>query len=375
MQQIDAGHAGAVLEIDLTAVRANWRLLADRLGTTACGAVVKADAYGLGAATVVPALVAEGARNFFTAHLDEALALVPLLPGDASLFVLNGLPAGAEADCAAAGILPVLNSLGQVEAYAGLARRLGRALPAVLQVDSGMSRLGLDRGELERIAENRDHLAGLDLRLVMSHLACAERQDHPMNAAQLARFSAACRQLPAAPASLANSSGIFLGPDFHFNLARPGAALYGLAPVAGAANPMRPTVRLLARIIQTRETRAGDAVGYGARWTAPGPRRVATVAVGYADGYLRSLSGQATAFSGDVPVPLVGTVSMDSTTFDVTDAPEAVAGGFLELIGPRQAPDTVATAAGTIGYEILTALGRRYDRRYLTAPQPERCLP
>lgn len=376
MQETDTSHAGAILEVDLDAIRSNWRQLATRLGPVACGAVVKADAYGLGAAAVVPALLAEGARSFFTAHLDEALALAPLLPADARLLVLNGLPAGAEADCAAAGILPVLNSLEQVAAQAALARRLGRPLPAAVQVDSGMSRLGLDRRELDRLADTPDLLAGIDVKLVMSHLAVAEQQDNPMNAAQRDRFAVACRRLPAAPASLANSSGVFLGPDFHFDLARPGAALYGLAPIAGAPNPMRPVARLRARIIQVRETEAGDTVGYGARWTAPAPRRIATVAVGYADGYLRSLSGRATAFAGGVAVPLVGVVSMDSTTFDVTEAPEAVAGGFLELIGPAPGRDVdaVATAAGTIGYEILTALGHRYARRYLTAPQTERPL-
>ena len=157
-----------------------------------------------------------------------------------------------------------------------------------------------------------------------------------MNREQLRRFGAARARLPKAPASLANSSGIFLGPDFHFDLARPGAALYGLAPVAGAANPMRPVVRLNGRIVQVREVAAGAAVGYGASWRTTGPRRIATVAVGYADGYLRSLGNRATAFAGDTAVPLVGIVSMDTATFDVTDAPQAVEGGFLELIGPKQ---------------------------------------
>jgi alanine racemase len=193
-----------------------------------------------------------------------------------------------------------------------------------------------------------------------------------MNREQLRRFEAARARLPKAPTSLANSSGIFLGPDFHFDLARPGAALYGLAPVAGEANPLRPVVRLRGRIVQVREVAAGAAVGYGASWRAAGRRRIATVAVGYADGYLRSLSGRATAFAGNALVRLVGIVSMDTATFDVTDAPAAVEGGFLELIGPRNPVDTLAAQAGTIGYEVLTSLGHRYARAYAQADQIER---
>ncbi len=224
--------------------------------------------------------------------------------------------------------------------------------------------MGLPEGDVAILADDPSRLGGVGLRLVMSHLACAERQDHPMNPAQLAAFAAARRRLPQAPASLANSTGIFLGPDYHFDLARPGAALYGLAPVAGAPNPMRPVVRLLGRIVQIREILPGARVGYGASWTADRLTRIATVAVGYADGYLRSLSNRATAFAGERPVPLVGVVSMDTVTFDVTDAPEAREGGFLELLGPRHSPDELATEAGTIGYEILTALGARYARSY-----------
>jgi alanine racemase len=369
--QTGATHAGAVIEVDLGAILANWRDLRVRLGRAACGAVVKADAYGLGAAAVAPALADAGARQFFVAHLDEAIALRPHLPASAEIFVLNGLPAGAERECAALGIVPVLNSLRQVSAWTALAAERGRPLPAALQVDSGMSRLGLAPGEVERLAADPARLEGAALRLVMSHLACAERQDAAMNQAQRVRFVAALARLPTAPASLANSSGIFLGRNFHFDLARPGAALYGLAPVAGAANPMRPAVRLLGRIVQVRDVSAGDVVGYGATWTAAGPRRIATVAVGYADGFLRSLSNRGVAHAGNVAVPLVGIVSMDTATFDVTGAPEAVEGGFLELIGPHQPVDAVAGRAGTIGYEVLTSLGGRYARRY-AAPQIER---
>lgn len=371
MARTGTDHAGARLGIDLGAIQANYRALRAR-AKGAVAAVVKADAYGLGADIVAPALAAAGARQFFVAHLDEALALRPLLP-EAEIFVLNGLPADAEADCAAARVIPVLNSLGQIDAWTAFARRRGVALKAAVQVDSGMSRLGLPAAELARIAENPARLDGISLRLVMSHLGCADTQGHPVNRRQLAAFEAARRVLPAAPASLANSSGIFLGADYHFDLARPGAALYGIAPVAGAENPMLPAVRLMARVIQTREIGAGDAVGYGASWTAEGPRRIATVAVGYADGYLRCLGNRATAFAGATPLPLVGVVSMDTATFDVTGAPEVREGGWIELLGPNQSLDALAAEAGTIGYEILTSLGGRYARVYADA-QPERLI-
>lgn len=359
-------HAGAFLEIDLKAIRENYRTLAARLGRSGCAAVVKADAYGLGAATVPLALAAEGATTFFVAHLDEAIALRWAVPM-AEIFVLNGLTCGAEAEFVANRVRPVLNSLGQVDAWAAAARRAGKALPAAIQLDSGMSRLGLPEAEVAVLAEEPGRLGGVALRLVMSHLACAERQDDPMNREQLARFEAGRRRLPAAPASLANSSGVFLGPDFHFDLARPGAAIYGLASVAGAANPMRPVVRLLARIVQVREIGPGARVGYGGTFTASRPRRIATVAVGYADGYLRALSPSATAHFDGRPVPLVGTVSMDTATFDVTGVPDAVEGGLIELIGPHHPIDRLAAEAGTIGYEMLTSLGNRYARAYAGA--------
>jgi len=360
-------HAGAFLTIDLAAIRANYRLLQGRLGKASCAAVVKADAYGLGAARVAPALAAQGCVHFFVAHLDEALALRPHLPERAELYVLHGPPVGAEAELLAHRLVPVLNSLAQVDGWSGLARARGRPLPAILQVDTGMSRLGLSADELKAVIDDRARLDGLELRYLMSHLACAEVEDHPMNARQLARFREVRQALPPAAASFANSSGIFLGPDYHFDLARPGAALYGIAPLAGRANPMRQVVRLEGKVIQVRTIPAGASVGYGARWHAPSARRIATVSVGYADGYLRSLSNRAVARFGDVALPLVGGVSMDTVTFDASAlAADALApGSLVELIGEHHPVDALAEEAGTIGYEILTSLGRRYFRRYV----------
>ena len=360
-------HAGAILTIDLAAIRANYRLLKGLLGKVACAAVVKADAYGLGAARVAPQLALEGCAHFFVAHLDEALALRPHLPQDAALYVLHGPPAGTDAEFVASGIVPVLNSLSQLAAWTALARARGRALPALLQIDTGMSRLGLSEEEQKAVSEEPALREGLELRYVMSHLACAELVDDPLNARQLARFCAARAALPRAPATLANSSGIFLGPEYHFDLARAGAALYGIAPIVGRPNPLAQAVRLDARVIQLRTIAAGTSVGYDATWTAPAPRRIATVATGYADGFPRSLSNRASAWLGELALPLVGRVSMDTLTLDVSALAEGALapGDFVELIGPHQSPDALAEMAGTNGYEILTSLGARYFRRYL----------
>lgn len=362
-------HPGALLTIDLDAVCDNWRMLKARLSGTECAAVVKADAYGLGAIKVAPALYEAGCRHFFVAHLDEALALHPILHPDATVYVLHGPLPGAEPEFVSHGLVPVLNSLPQLAAWRGLAGKLERLLPAILQVDSGMARLGLSPQELDIAADDQEHLRGIDLRYVMSHLASAEDQSAPANRAQLERFRAALARLPSARASFANSSGIFLGPDYHFDLARPGAALYGLAPVAGAPNPMRPVIRLQGRVIQTRIIEVGTPVGYSHTWRAPRRSRIATVAVGYADGYLRSFSNRGYAYFDDTPLPLVGNVSMDTILVDVTEVGEDAIheGSLIDIVGPNFGVDAIAGCAGTIGYEILTSLGNRYARSYLSA--------
>ena len=363
----DPDAAGAVLTIDLGALTENYRLLRDRLGGADCAAVVKADAYGLGAARVAATLLRAGCRQFFVAHLQEGVALREALPAEAEVFVLNGLMPGAEALCLDAGLTPVLNSLSQLDAWSALGRRVGRTLPAILQVDSGMARLGLAPVEVDRLVAEPARLDGVALRAVMSHLACADEPDHPANRAQLAMFEAQRRRLPPAPASFANSSGIFLGADYHFDLARPGAALYGVAPVPGKPNPMRAVVRLDARVIQTRQIVADDAVGYGHTFRAPGVMRIATLAVGYADGWLRSVGAKGSGFVDGRALPIVGRVSMDSLMLDISALPADMLnpGDFVELLGAHQSIDDVAMAAGTIGYEILTSLGGRYVRRYL----------
>ncbi|AIY43979.1 Alanine racemase [Collimonas arenae] len=362
-------HAGAILRVDLNAVRSNYRFLRQRAGNALCAAAVKANAYGLGADKVGPALAAEGCRHFFVAHLDEGIALRPHLPATADIFVLHGPPPGAERELIAHGLTPVLNSLQQIEAWHALAQSLQRPLPAIFQVDTGMSRMGLPAAEAEAWLANPAFMESIPPLFLMSHLACAEHQSHPMNASQLARFKTWRQRLPQVAASLANSSGIFLGSDFQFDLVRPGAALYGIAPVAGAENPLQAVVALHGRIIQSRTIQRGDHVGYGISYSATEERQIATVGVGYADGWLRSMSNRGIAFIDGRPAPMVGTVSMDSITIDVTGiaAERVQAGALVELIGPHRPVDEVAKLAGSIGYEILTDLGRRYHREYLGA--------
>ena len=362
----EAARAGAILTIDLDAIAENYRRLCRELNGVACAAVVKADGYGLGLSRVAPALFQAGARSFFVAQLGEAMALRGVVPEVAEIFVLNGLAAGPAAEFRAQRIVPVLNSLGEVDAWRAEARAAGTALRAALHIDTGMSRLGLPAGELDALAAEPDRLAGIELGYVMSHLACADAPEHPLNAAQLAEFRAARARLPAAPASLANSSGIFLGADYHADLGRPGVALYGVNPTPGRPNPMRQVVRLQGKILQVREIDAPQTVGYGASHRAAGPTRVATVAVGYADGFLRSLSNRGSAWLDNQRVPVVGRVSMDLITLDVSGSAPGVArpGAFVDLLGPELPAEDVAVAAGTIGYEILTALGQRYHRVY-----------
>ncbi len=359
--------AGATLTVDLAAVRGNYRILRERLGRVPCAAVVKADGYGLGAIPVGRALAAAGAEWFFTAHLGEAVALRAALPVPVRIAVLNGIWPGLEETFLAHDLLPVLNDLGQIALWRDCAGRAGRPLPAIVQVDTGMARLGLPPAELAILEREPQRLAGVAPLLLLSHLACADEPGHPLNAEQLRRFQAARRAFPGVPASLAASSGIFLGADYHFDLGRPGVALYGVNPTPAAPNPMLPVVRLEARILQVRHIDRGESVGYGAAHRASRPTKVATVSIGYADGFLRSSSSRGHFLLNGGTAPIIGRVSMDLITLDVTDFADADArpGATVVAIGGRRTLDAVAADAGSIGYEFLTGLGRRYARTYL----------
>ncbi len=325
---------------------------------------MKANAYGLGADRVAPALWEAGCRQFFTANLDGALAVRGWLP-DADVHVFNGLLGDTEA-YVEDHVVPVLNDLGQVERWAACARRHERKLPAVLHTDTGMSRLGLPAEEIEMLLARPEWLEALDLRFVMTHLACADEPGNAMNREQLEAFSAIREHFPGVPGSLANSSGIFLGPAYHADLTRPGYAVYGGNPTPREPNPMEPVVRLSAQIIQVREVKPGKTIGYGADYRVKAATRIATIPVGYADGYLRALSDKGVARVAGVEVPVVGRVSMDLVTLDIGALPieKAGVGTWVDLIWGREMLDIVAKRAGTIGYELLTALGGRYPRSY-----------
>ena len=363
--------ATGVLTIDLGAVAANWRLLQGRVGAGCqVAATVKANAYGLGLQPIALALAEAGCRWFFVATLDEAAALAQLLqpayPG-CRIALLAGPIAGSGVDIAQIpALVPVLNDLGQLADW----RQAAPGRPAMLHLDTGLSRFGMEPAEARRLAAEPDRLRGVALALILSHLACPDLPAHPMNARQRTTFNDLTRHLPPTRRSLAASYGIFLGPDYHYEMVRPGAALYGLNPLPGGVNPMQQTIGLKARILQIREIDAGRSVGYGARYTADRPRRLATLGVGYADGICYGAGDRASVFIGPVEVPIIGRVSMDLITVDISAVPlqDAVAGGFADILGPHYGADAQARDSGTIGYDVLTRLGPRLHRRYQTAP-------
>jgi len=362
--------AGAVLTVDLAAIRGNWRYLAKLAGPAECGAAVKGDAYGLGIALVTQALWDAGCRSFFVARPKEGEELRAHLP-EAIIYVLDGLFAGQAEFYAKLELRPALISIDEAREWAGFGRAYGRKLPCALHVDTGINRLGFSMAEFENLLQDNFTMEGLNPALVMSHLACADEPSHPLNARQRDAFTSIRRQLPGVPASLANSSGIYLGPAYVHDLVRPGIALYGGNPLPGKANPMRPVVYLEAAIMQLRDVAAGESVGYGATWTARRASRIAILGAGYKDGIPRALSSRQDREPAQVVIagrrcPIVGRVSMDMMAADVTDLPRgAVARGTrAEIIGRDIGADEAAHWAGTISYELFTHLGRRYARLY-----------
>jgi alanine racemase len=358
------------LSIDLAALRANWARLNRASGRAECAGVIKSDAYGLGLPPIAKALAQEGCRTFFVASIDEGRAARLIEPG-AVIYVLDGLLPGAEAHYAGFDLRPVLASLAEVRDWAAFCRARGHPLPAALHLDTGLNRLGLTAPDVDELARTRELLAPFDLTLILSHLACADEPANPMNEAQRQRFEALRSKLPPTPASLANSGGLFLGTPYHFDLVRPGIALYGGRAHEGKPNPMQTVVRLKAKILQVRDVEPGETVGYGATYRVEQRARIATIACGYADGFLRALSvatGEPgpVGYIGDYPVPVVGRVSMDFITVDVTDVPAELAlrGAWVEVMGDRVSVDDLTDRAGTIGYELLTRLGQRVHRVY-----------
>ncbi|MBA3517969.1 MAG: alanine racemase [Rhizobiales bacterium] len=356
--------SAASLTIDLGALTANWRSLAAKAGPAECAAVVKADAYGIGAAQAVPALRAAGCRTFFVALPEEGRRARAVAP-DAVIYVLNGFFSDAAALYREAALRPVLNSLEETESWA----RLGGGAASAIQVDTGMNRLGLSLREAIGLARRKGLLAAISPRLLISHLACADAPAHPLNVEQLALFKQLRAQFPALPASMANSAGVFLGPDYHFDLIRPGIALYG-ANFAQNHPSLNTVVTLSTRVLQIRQAPAGESVGYGAAERLKCDTRIAVLSAGYADGYHRATGSSDARRGGSAhirgrKVPILGRVSMDLIAIDVTDVVGASPGDRAELFGPNIPIDEVAGAAATIAYELLTGLSRRAERVYL----------
>jgi alanine racemase len=361
----------AILTIDLDALIANYRCLRELAAPAECAAVVKADAYGLGMNEVAPALARAGCKTFFVATLAEAKALRALLPR-AAIYVFAGLMPDTAEIYRAHDLRPVLNSAEEIREWAAFCAAHGEKLPCAVHIDSGMNRLGLSAAEVDQVAAAVDLWPAMTLSLVMSHLACADEPSHPKSEAQRKTFDELRARLPQALASLANSAGILLGRAYTYDLVRPGIALYGGKPSREGKNPFQPVVHLKGRILQVRQAAPGETVGYGATRTIKQPSRVAVVSVGYADGFFRALSTRDgaegfVAYAAGHPAPVLGRVSMDLITVDVSRVPEEHArrGAWIELIGPNVPAQDMAQHAGTIDYEVLTNLGRRALRRYI----------
>lgn len=359
--------ATGLLTISLPAVAANWRQIGSLVGPDCTvAAVVKAQAYGLGAVPVTHALLDAGCRVFFLATIDEGIELRQAIGprADVTLAILGGPPTAGSSLLLEHGLTPVLNDLGQIDLW----RRIAPGRPAILNIDTGMSRLGLSAADVATLAADPTALAGIELLSVMSHLACPDEPSHPLNALQRERFAAVAAMLPKAPLSLAASSGIFLGPTYHHQMVRPGMALYGLNPTPERPNPMAQVVGLKAKILQIREIDATATVGYGATHKAQRRSRVAILGAGYADGYLRTAGNRASVRIGAHQAPVIGRISMDLITVDVTDIPPAdlLPEGWATLLGSDYGIDDLARDSGTIGYEILTRLSSRLHRVYIS---------
>lgn len=378
MLRIPATGLGPRLTVDLTALQRNWRALEKVSSGALCGAVVKGDAYGTGIVAATEALYAAGARFFYAATVDEAIAVRGALP-EAHIFVLDGLYPGAAATYGAERLMPCLASVAMLEEWLAFCLSRNEALPAALHFDTGMNRLGIRLSETDIVARRIGEL-NFSPQMIMSHMACADQPNHEKNRVQLALFQSLLGHFPNIPASLANSAALMTSRDYHFQMVRPGVALYGGRAVNGRRNPMARVVTLEAPVLEVKEARTGETVGYGASYTLARDSRIAVLGIGYADGFFRALSATNTHPGGRVVLrgrilPVIGRISMDLATVDVTelggDLP--VPGEMAEIVGPNITVDDQADIAGTIGYELLTSLKLgRYQRRYVDGPTTER---
>lgn len=359
-----------ILTIDLSAILANWCCINNQLGGHAsAAAVIKANAYGLGAEQVGPMLYGAGCREFFVATFEEALAAREYLEPDARIYVLGGVRPGAERMFVQHALSPVLHTAEDIRRWVAIVKETTLPPPCAVKINTGMTRLGLEVQEWLAFLTAADDLQALSPALVMSHLACAEEPDHPLNHQQLHQFQtvvAATRPLlPAARFSLANSSGVYLGDAWHFDLVRPGAALYGINPQPSKPSPLKPVVHLALPVLQVRELRSNVSIGYGASAQASAPTRLAVAAGGYADGLHRTIGRAGFGMIDQHRVPVVGRISMDATIFDVSAANLEDEDKMIVVLNNELTVDGWTERTGALGYDILTSLGYRYQRRYV----------
>ncbi len=358
------------LEIDLSKIRANYNILAKFCHNTSCaeiGAVVKANSYGLGANKIAPFLFQEGCKNFFVFSIDEGIDLRKSLDLNANIFVLNGVFYNEIEEFDRYNLIPILNHLGQVKIWQEFAALRSRKIPGALHINTGINRLGMPAQEVEKLVNGYDLLQGIELQYIMSHLSSGEENDNPYNLEQLKKFKHYLQYFPEVKASLSNSSSMFLGTDYHFDLIRPGAALYGINPTPTKSNPMHHPIRLVAPIIQIQEIPVNSSVGYNMTFLTDRDSIVATLPIGYADGYSRIYSNCGEVYIDGYKAPVIGRVSMDLITIDVTNLPpeKVFLGQEVEIIGDNCTTDKVASISGIFSYEILTMLGSsRYKRIY-----------
>ncbi|WP_455481716.1 alanine racemase [Bartonella sp. B35(2025)] len=356
-----------IATIDVSAIVDNYITLSQRVAPAKCSAVIKANAYGLGADKIAPALYQAGCRTFFVAKIEEALRLKAILPPNVMIALLNGISRTAEEFVAQSGIVPVLNSWNAIESWQTLCQKKSKRFPAIIQIDTNMNRLGLDQRELQQLIKNPDFFKKAKVKYIISHLANGDDDTHPSNYAQLAALKAILAQLPTCKVSLANSGGIFLGSDFYFDLVRPGIALYGIDPHKKYPTLLKPVLKLEAQVIQSRYLDTGAPVGYGGSFITRRPSTLVTISIGYADGWLRALSNKGTVYFNGYKLPIIGRVSMDSIIVDATDLKDEKPqrDDWVELIGTHQTIEKVSTDANTVPHEILVSLSSRCKCIYI----------
>lgn len=359
------GHVTSVLEVNLSAIKKNYQFLESQLVNSKAAAVLKADAYGLGIQKVAPALTEVGCQDFYVAKLDEALELRGILP-NANIYVLLGLLEGMEEIFLEHNLVPLLNDYDQIMRWGAYGKKLGRKIPAIIQVETGFWRAGIPYFDMLKLIQKPEVFEFIEIVYIMSHLACSDTPNHPKNEAQRLEFDRFLKLFPGSRGSFSNSNGVFLGPQYHYDQVRPGRVLYGLGTRASHMHGIAPAVQIYARLLQIRNVPRGECIGYDSLFTATQDSVIGTISAGYADGILRSATNKGHFYIGDYPTPIVGRVSMDFITVDLTGIPDNLLklGSWVEIVGNHISADELAQEADTTSREIMIRLGKRYHRIY-----------